>query len=188
MKKIMRNFKIIICSLVAMILPLCLIGCSNDNDNTDTKTFAGIAIYQKIEDNLNWSKFNSKPNSVNNIISTKNNKIEINENPTLLFIVYTQNEITEHTTDEDFISNTTRDKVKLEDSSLSFRIERIVEDTDILIYHIYKLSNGDYYFEYVETKNNLKETTKTFEINFSHKAFSKIKLTLETNLTINDEY
>lgn len=173
--------------LITILLPFSSFACSDKNDD-DENIFVGIAIYQKIENNLNWSKFNAKHSAINNLISTKNDKIEIDENPELLFVIYSQNEITSTSKDNDFISNTTRDKVEIKDNTLSFRFERIIEDTDILIYFIYKLESGDYYLEYKESKTNLSHDTETFELNIKNDNFSKIKLSLETNLTIKDEY
>ena len=106
----------------------------------------------------------------------------------LLFYIYTQNEITSSTTDSDFISNTTKDEVSIDNHIINFRFERIIEDTEILIYYIYKLEDNSYYFEYKEAKNNITDKTENFELDITHNLFSKIKLTLETNLTIKNEY
>lgn len=170
------------------ILPFSLLACSKPNDEKDTKIFVGIAIYQKLDNNLNWSKFTAKPNAINNIISTENNKIILDENPELLFYVYTQNEITSKTSDSDFISNTTKDTVSIKDSKINFRFERMLEDTEILIYYIYKLEDNTYYLEYKESKSDITKETENFELDITHDLFSKIKLTLETNLTIKKEY
>ena len=101
------------------VLPFSFLGCSKSNNEKDSKIFVGIAIYQKLDDNLNWSKFTAKPNAINNIISTENNKITLDEEPELLFYVYSQNEITTLTTDSDFISNTTKDTVLIKDDKIS---------------------------------------------------------------------
>ena len=184
----MKNFKTFISIiLIALIFPLSCLACSNKKDE-DKKIFVGIAIYQKIQNNLNWSKFTAKHSAINNIISTSEDKISVDEEPELLFYVYNQKEITSTINDDDFISNTTRDKVKLNDGTLSFRLERIIEDTEILIYYIYKLHSGNYYLEYKDSKNNITNETETIELDITNNNFSKIKLTLETNLTIKDEY
>ena len=100
----MKNLKNILAIFMILILPFSFIACSNKTDNNDksTKIFVGIAIYQKLNGSLNWSKFNEKPSTVNNIISTKNNKIILDEDPELLFFIYSQNEITGSTKDENF--------------------------------------------------------------------------------------
>lgn len=184
----MKNFKTLLSIiLIALILPISCLACSNKNDE-DEKIFVGIAIYQKIQNNLNWSKFNAKHSAINNIISTSEDKISVNEEPELLFYIYSQKEITSNINDDDFISNTTRDKVKLNDGTLSFRLERIIEDTEILIYYIFKLDSGDYYLEYKDSKTNITNKTETINLDITNSNFSKIKLTLETNLTIKDEY
>ena len=170
------------------IFPFSFSACSKQNNKTNTKVFVGIAIYQKVENNLNWSKFTAKPSAINNLISTENNKIKVDENPALLFYIYSQNKITTATTDDTFISNTTKDKVSIKDNTISFRFERIIENTEILIYYIYKLEDNSYYLEFQDTKTNISNSTEMFEIEIKHNLFSKIKLTLETNLTIKDEY
>ena len=170
------------------VLPFSFLGCSKSNNEKDTKIFVGIAIYQKLDNNLNWSKFSAKPNAINGIISTEENKIVLDEEPELLFYVYTQNEITSNTANTDYISNTTKDTVTVSDSAINFRFERMIEDTEILIYYIYKLEDNTYYLEYQETKTNIKNKTESFEFNVTHSLFSKINLTLETNLSIKKEY
>ncbi len=184
----MKNIKqIITLILISFLLPFSLVACS-DNSDDNNKLFVGVAIYQKQENNLNWAKFNAKPNAINNIISTEDNKIKLEDELEPLFFVYSINEIPSTIKDSDFISNTTRDKVKLNNNTLSFRLERIIEDTEILIYFIYKLESGDYYLEYKEIKTNISKSTEMFELSIINDNFSKINLTLETNLTINDEY
>lgn len=183
----MKRIKIIFALIITTILSISFTACSKTNEPSKKK-FVGIAIYQKIDNNLNWSKFNAKHSSINNIISTNNNKIDVDEDPTLLFLIYSQNEITQNTNDSDFISNTTRDKVELKDNTLSFRFERIIEDTDILIYYIYKLENGDYYLEFKDSKSNITKETEILELVIENSNFTNVKLTLETNLTIKDEY
>lgn len=184
----MKYLKSILIVLLVAILPFSVLACSDKNDDKNTKVFVGIAIYQKLDGNLNWEKFNNKPNAVNNLISTINDKIVLDEEPELLFFVYSQNEITSNTTDKDFISNTTKDKVTIKDNTLSFRLERIIEDTEILVYYIYKLNSSDYYLEYKDSKSNITNETEVFEFDTTNNHFSKIKITLETNLTIKDEY
>jgi len=58
----------------------------------------------------------------------------------------------------------------------------------LLIYYIYKLDSGDYYLEYKDSKNSITNETETIELDITNNNFSKIKLTLETNLTIKNEY
>ena len=184
----MKRFKIIIAVLISIILPFSFLGCSKSETENDARIFVGIAIYQKLNSNLNWSKFSAKPNAINNIVSTKDDKIVVDEEPELLFYVYTQNEITSSTTDKDFISNTTKDTVTINNNTINFRFERMVEDTEILIYYIFKLEDNTYYLEYKESKENVSNETETFKLNITHNLFSKINLTLETNLTIKKEY
>lgn len=183
----MKRLKTILALIIAALLPTTFSACSKPNEPS-TKKFVGIAIYQNLNDNLNWSKFNEKHNSINNIISTKDNKINVDEEPTLLFFIYCQNEITSTLNDDAFISNTKRDCVELKDKNLSFRFERIIEDTDILIYYIYKLNTGDYYLDYKDSKSNITNETEIIELEIENTSFTNIKLTLETNLTIKDEY
>ena len=64
----------------------------------------------------------------------------------------------------------------------------MVEDTEILIYYIFKLEDNTYYLEYKETKENILSETETFELGITHNLLSKVTLTLETNLTIKKEY
>lgn len=184
----MKRFKIIIAVLISIILPFSFLGCSKSETENDARIFVGIAIYQKLNSNLNWSKFSAKPNAINNIVSTKDDKIVVDEEPELLFYVYTQNEITSSTTDKDFISNTTKDIVTINNNTINFRFERMVEDTEILIYYIFKLEDNTYYLEYKELKENVSNETESFELNITHNLFSKINLTLETNLAIKKEY
>lgn len=184
----MKYIKLLLSFLFAIAFPLTSIACSNKTENSESKIFVGLAFYQKLDGNLNWSKFNAKPNAINNIISTKDNKIILDESPELLFYIYTQKEITSNTTDADFISNTTKDEVSISNNNISFRLERMIEDTEILIYYIYKLKNNSYYLEYKETKTNITKETENFEFEITHSLFKKITLTLETNLTIKKEY
>ena len=184
----MKQIKTLLCLIISAIFILPISGCKNPENDKDAKIFVGIAIYQKLDNNLNWSKFSAKPNAINGIISTEENKIVLDEEPELLFFVYTQNEITSNTADTDYISNTTKDTVTVRDSAINFRFERMIEDTEILIYYIYKLEDNTYYLEYQETKTNIKNETESFEFNVTHSLFSKINLTLETNLSIKKEY
>ena len=184
----MKYLKLLLVLLFAVVFPATSIACSNKTKETETKIFVGIAFYQKLDGNLNWSKFSEKPNAINNIISTQNNIIVLDESPELLFYAYTQNEITPNTADADFISNTTKDKISISNNNLTFRLERMVEDTEILIYYIYKLKDDSYYLEHVDKKSNVSQTTETFELDISHSLFSKVTLVLETNLTIKNEY
>ena len=184
----MKYLKLLLAFLFAVVFPVSAIACSNKSENSENKIFVGIAFYQKLENNLNWTKFNGKPNTINNIISTKDNKLVLDENPELLFYIYTQNEITSNTTDADFISNTTKDEVSISNNTMSFRLERMIEDTEILIYYIYKLKDNSYYLEYKETKTSITKATENFELEITHPLINKITLTLETNLTIKNEY
>ena len=189
-KKIMKNLKNILAIFMILILPFSFIACSNKTDNNDksTKIFVGIAIYQKLNGSLNWSKFNEKPSTVNNIISTKNNKIILDEDPELLFFIYSQNEITGSTKDENFITNTQKETVSIKDNSINFTIARIIEDTEILVYYIYKLENNSYYLEYYGKKDNVSKDSESFTFEISHDLFSNINLKLEKNLSIKKEY
>lgn len=184
----MKRFKIIIAVLISIILPFSFSGCSKSETENDTRIFVGLAIYQKLDGDLNWSKFKAKPSAINNIISTEEDKIVTSEEPELLFYVYTQNEITSKTTDSDYISNTTKDEVTIKNNKINFRFERMIEDTEILIYYIYKLEDDTYYLEYKEIKSNIKNNTENFELDITHSLFTKINLTLETNLSIKKEY
>jgi len=184
----MKRFKIIIAVLISIILPFSFLGCSKSETENDARIFVGLAIYQKLDGNLNWSKFKAKPSAINNIISTEEDKIVTSEEPELLFYVYTQNEITSNTTGSDYISNTTKDEVVINDNKINFRFERMIEDTEILIYYIYKLEDNTYYLEYKEIKSNIKNNTENFELDITHSLFSKISLTLETNISIKKEY
>ena len=184
----MKRFKIIIAVIISIILPFSFSGCSKPETENDARIFVGLAIYQKLDGDLNWSKFKAKPSAINNIILTEEDKIVTSEEPELLFYVYTQNEITSNTTDNNYISNTTKDEVTIKDNEINFRFERIIEDTEILIYYIYKLEDNTYYLEYKEIKNNIKNNTENFELDITHSLFSKINLTLETNLSIKKEY
>ena len=183
----MKHIKILLILVLSLIIPFSGLACSK-SEEPDTKKFVGIAIYQKLDGNLNWSKFSAKPNAINNIISTKDDKIILDEEPELLFYVYTQNEISSNTSDKDFISNTTKDTVTIKNNAINFRFERMVEDTEILIYYIFKLEDNTYYLEYKETKENISSETETFELGITHNLLSKVNLTLETNLTIKKEY
>ena len=186
----MKNLKNILAIFMILILPFSFIACSNKTDNNDksTKIFVGIAIYQKLNGSLNWSKFNEKPSTVNNIISTKNNKIILDEDPELLFFIYSQNEITGSTKDENFITNTQKETVSIKDNSINFTIARIIEDTEILVYYIYKLENNSYYLEYYGKKDNVSKDSESFTFEISHDLFSNINLKLEKNLSIKKEY
>lgn len=184
----MKQLKILLIVFLSVIFPFITSACSNKDPIPETKDFVGIAYYQKLDGNLNWTKFSKKPNAINNIISTKDNKIVLDEDPELLFFIYTQNKITQNTTNSDFLSNTTRDSISISNNTISFRAERMIEDTEILIYYIYKLKDSTYYLEYKETKINITKTTENFEFEITHELFSKITLTLETNLTINSKY
>ena len=185
----MKNLKSIFVILLATIIPFSFSACSkNKPKETEIKKFVGVAIYQNLNNQLNWSKFIEKPNAINNIISTENDKIVVDENPELLFYVYTQNEITSQTIDSDYISNTTRNDILIKDNQITFHIERIFEDTDVLIYYIYKLENATYFLEYQTTKTNINAESESFDIDITHDLFSTVELKLETNLSIKKEY
>ena len=186
----MKKINNILAILMILILPFSIAACSKETEkrNNDTKIFVGIAIYQKLNENLNWSRFNEKPSTINNIISTKDNKIILNENPELLFYIYSQNKITESTIDENFITNTQKETVLIKDNSINFTMARIIEDTEILVYYIYKLEDNSYYLEYYGKKENISKDSESFDFDISHKLFSNIKLSIKKNLSIKKEY
>ena len=187
----MKYIKFLISMILTVAISFSFSACSNSKENLEEpfeKIFVGLAIYQKLDNNLNWKKFNEKHNSINNLVSTINNEFTFDEDPSLLFYIYSKDEITSATSDSKFISNTVKDKVHIQNDCISFRFERIVEDTDILIYLIYKLEDSSYYLEYLNSKQNLTNETETIELNFTHKTFSKINLTLETKLSISETY
>lgn len=184
----MKKLKSIIMVLV-MLSMVFVSACSKTNNNNETpdKTFVGIAIYQNSSLNKNYSKIPSNANYINKIISTEEDKILYEEDPEFLFYIYNPNEITGEINKDDFISNTTN-LISLEDNILNITMERIFEDTDILIFSIYKNNKGKYSLELIGEEKNITQAIQSFEFDFSHNKFDKIKLTLKTNMSINEKY
>lgn len=185
----MKKLKSIIMVLVILIMVF-VSACSktnNDNNETSDKTFAGIAIYQNSSSNKNYSKIQSNANYINKIISTEDDKILYEEDPEFLFYIYEPNGITDGINKDNFISNTTN-LISLEDNILNITMERIFEDTDILIFSIYKNNKGKYSLELIGEEKNITQAIQSFEFDFIHNKFDKIKLTLKTNMSVNEKY
>ena len=129
--RVRRITNIIMCFVIMLIVS----ACSPKINNKETEaSFVGIAIYQNSAENNKWKTIKQDTSLINNIIETRDDKIIYLEDPAFLFFVYTQKAIETNTKDSDFISNTTKDQVLITNNTISFTLERIVEDTDVLIY------------------------------------------------------
>ena len=121
------------------------------------------------------------------MIETKDNKLVYSENQEFLFYVYSQNEITSIFNDSDFISNTTRDVVEIKNNTLNFTLERIAENTDVLVYFIYKNNDG-YFLKFIQEENNISKETETINMEINNPHFNKVQLILDVNLSVKKEY
>ena len=172
---------------------LCLImisffaACSYSPSNSSNSKFVGIAIFQSSVENSKWDNIKDDESLINHLIETDDDKIVYDQDPEFLFYIYTQNEITNNTKDSDYISNTTRDKVLLDNQTLTFTFERLAEETDILIYYIYKIDD-EYYLEFIKSQDNISNESETISLDIDNDYFNKIELNLKINLSVKEEY
>lgn len=182
----MKKLKSIIMVLV-MLSMVFVSACSKESkEDEPTKTFVGVAIYQNISSNKNYSKVQANANYINKIISTEDDKILYDEEPASLFYIYNPSGITSELNKNSFISNT-ENIINLKDNVLDITMERILEASDVLIFSIYKNDKDSYSLELI-SEEDINQTSQSFEFDFSHDKFNKIKLTLKTNMTTNEKY
>lgn len=179
MMKVKKLINFMLCSLLIAFS----VACAPVRQPKDNPIFVGIAFYQNSSENNKWSVVKNNKSIINNMIETKNNKIVYNENPEFLFYIYSQNEINLETKDSDYISNTTRNAVTLTDQTLTFTLERLAEDTDVLIYFIYK-DKDSYYLKFIKEQEHITSESETILINLSNNKFTQISLTLKINLSV----
>lgn len=184
MIKIKRFINITLCFVMAFLFAAC---SDKNNDSTASTTFVGIAVFQNSIENTKWESVNKDKTLINNIIETKDNKISYTADPAFLFYVYTQNEINSNTQDSEFISNTTKDIVSISNRKISFTFERIAEDTDILIYFIYKTSDG-YFLKFIKEQSNISSSSETISLDIESDNFDTVELNLKVNLSVKEKY
>lgn len=186
----MKHLKLILSIIFSIFITLSVSACSknDDDDFVDNTEFVGIAFYQKAEENNYYSRYKKNPAQINDLIVTRNNEIAYTEKIDYLFYFYCKNKISSSTKSSDFLSNTTASNFKIENNSLSLSIERISEPTDVLIYFIYKNEDGSYKFSFQKEVTNLNAENTEIELEISNEDFSKIHLTLSTNLTSSKNY
>ena len=182
MKKLLKYISI----AMSFVLLFLVSACTNNNSDPDID-FVGIAIFQNSVENNKWNSIKQDKTLINNIIETKDNKIVYDADPEFLFFIYSQESISSYTKNSDYISNTTRDEVEITENKIKFTIERIAEDTDILIYFIYKI-DGEYYLKFVKEAENISSDSKTIILDIDNDHFDKIELNLEINLSTKKEY
>lgn len=184
----MIKFKKIISLLICVIAVVFVSACSPDKNNASSQSeFVGVAIFQNSIENTKWKAINKDKTLVNNIIETNDNKIIYSDDPAFLFYVYTQDSIGLETKDSSFLSNTTREKVLISDNKITFTFERLAEDTDILIYFVYKTTDG-YYLKFIKSEDNISQDSETILLDIQHSNFTQVELNLKINLSINDKY
>ena len=177
------KFKKLITFVLCMLISLFSTACLSANQKNSNPYFVGVAFYQSSHENNKWNTVKNNTSIINNMIETKDDKIVYNENPEFLFYVYSQNAISPNTEDRDYISNTTRKPVTLSNKILTFTLERLAEETDILIYFIYKDKNS-YYLKFIKEQANITNESETITLNISDKDFTQIRLTLKINLSV----
>lgn len=183
----MKKLKSIIMVLV-MLSMVFVSACSKESQEDEpTKTFVGVAIYQNVSSNKNYSKVQANANYINKIISTEDDKILYDEEPESLFYIYNPNGITSKINKDSFLSNT-ESLISIENNILNITMEKILEASDVLIFSIYKNDKGNYSLELISEKKDITKSSQSFEFDFSHSDFNKIKLTLKSNMTINEKY
>ncbi len=178
----------IINAMLCFVLIITTSACTpkTDENRTDSN-FVGIAIYQNSPENIKWNNIKQDPSLINNIIETKDDKILYKEEPEFLFYVYTQNIINLNTNDNNYLSNTTRNPTTITDAIIKFNLERIAENTDVMIYFIYKINN-EYYLKFVRAEDNISNEITSIIIDIDHKYFNKVEILLELNLSTKKEY
>lgn len=182
--KIKRIINIFLCVLLLFISSAC---STKDTATESSAKFVGIAIYQNSTENSKWNNIKDDTSLINNMIETKDNKLVYSDNQEFLFYVYSQNEITSIFNDSDFISNTTRDVVEIKNNTLIFTLERIAENTDVLVYFIYKNDDG-YFLKFIQEENNISKETETINMEINNPHFNKVQLILDVNLSVKKEY
>lgn len=182
----MKFVKYISAILCLILISFCS-ACIQSPAKSSNAKFVGIAIYQNSVENSKWENIIDDESLINHLIETEDDKIVYDQDPEFLFYVYSQNEITNDTKDSDYISNTTKDKVILESQTLKFTIERLAEETDILIYFIYKIDD-EYYLEFVKAQDNISNESETISLEIENDYFNQIELNLKINLSVKEEY
>ena len=182
------NLRKIINAFLCLILIFLSSACSKKNKNiTSESSFVGIAFFQNSTENAKWNNIKQDPSLINNIIETNDDKITYSDDPAFLFYVYTNESINKNTKDESFISNTTKDLIIIENSTITFNLERIAENTEVLIYFIYKIDEK-YYLKFVKHQDNISEGSETIILDIDHEDLEKVKLVLNVNLSTKEEY
>lgn len=183
----MKKIKSLISITLCIILMLFISGCKNKNDKETYKELYGIAIYQKTNENKNWSTYSKKTNKLSNLITTTNGEIVYNEDPGFLFYVYSKSEITADLSANEFLSNTTINSPTISNNTLTFEMEKIKESSQILICYIYK-NKDNFTLEFIQKENTTPDANETIELEINNPNFSKIKLNLLINISIKNEY
>jgi len=185
----MKKFTLNLVLVIMFALTCFMASCSKPNEQEVKKPkLVGFAIFQNLSINDRWEKVKNEPSKINDYITTENDKLKYNGSINFLFYVYSQNKITTQTTKESFDTNTTVGEIEINTNTISIEFERILEDTDILVYLVYKLSDESYYLDFVNEYDNITEASTIIEFQLTNAIANNVKLILKTNLSINEEY
>ncbi len=185
----MKNFKAIILIIISIILTPLASACSKNDSGIDDSygDFVGVAFYQKTSDN-HYERYRKSPAQANNLIVTKDNKISYTEKTESLFYIYSTDKITSSTNSENLITNTISENFKIESQKIYFNLERISENTNILIYYIYKTSDSTYMLLFQKEVSGIENEETTIELTIKSDEFNQVVLTLSTNLASREKY
>lgn len=185
----MKNFKAIILIIISIILTPLASACSKNDSGIDDSygDFVGVAFYQKTSDN-HYERYRKSPAQANNLIVTKDNKISYTEKTESLFYIYSTDKITSSTSSENLITNTISENFKIESPKIYFNLERISENTNILIYYIYKTSDSTYMLLFQKEVTGIVNEETTIELAIKSDEFNQVVLTLSTNLASREKY
>lgn len=185
----MKNIKAIILIIISIILTPLASACSKNDNNIDDSygDFVGVAFYQKTSDN-HYERYRKSPTQANNLIVTKDNKISYTEKTESLFYIYSTHKITSSTSSENLITNTISENFKIDGQKIYFNLERISENTNILIYYIYKTSDSTYMLLFQKEVTDIANGETTIELAIKTDEFNQVVLTLSTNLASRKKY
>ena len=187
-EEISMKIKNLITGLMCILAIFVSSACSPANINKEPKyEFVGIAIYQNSKENTKWINVKNDPSLINNMIETQDDKIVYKDEPAFLFYLYTQAAISTSTLNDSYISNTTRDEVTINNNTINFKMERIYEQTDVLIYFVYK-NKDSYHLNFIKEQDNISNESETIVIDIENESFNKVKIDLEINLSTKKEY
>ena len=184
MKKLNKLF------LVVMSV-LCLVafaGCKDDNPPPETASSqaVGVIVYNNTPENSNYNSLKENLSKINELVTVSNGELSTTDN--FLFYYYSPNATLE---DKDSVkTNTTTKNATISGNQHSVEFEVVYEATDVLIFIIYKDSNGNYSFEFEReiisiNSSNLTPVSIYFEDN---KVITNLSINLGKDISKEEEY